>query len=160
MKKSTRGLKVIFASLIMLFALNSTLLQAQQPDDFTAERERAVGLVNEKKYAQALPILEKLAADKRADGQVFLGLGLAHWRMQEAIFSDKAKWKQTRLKAREAFLKARELGNAIPEIDLIIASIRADGGDKNASDNPQAQAASEEALEAFKLGDYKKAAAD
>lgn len=160
MKKSTRGLKLIFASLIMLLALNSNILLAQSTDEFVADRDRAIALVNENKYAQALPILEKLAADKRADGQIFLGLGLTHWRMQEAVFNDQVKWKQTRLKAREAFLKARELGTSIPEIDLIIASIRADGGDKTASDNPQAQTASEAALEAFTSGDYKKAAAE
>ena len=160
MKKSTRGLKIVFASLVMLFALDSNWLLAQSPDDYAAERERAVQLVNQNKHAQALPILEKLAADKRADGQIFLGLGLVHWSMQDAIFSDKAKWKQTRLKAREAFLKAKELGASMPEIDLIIASIRADGGDKGASDNPQAQTASEAADEEFKAGDYKKAAAE
>ena len=160
MKKSTRGLKLIFASLIMLLALNSNILLAQSTDEFVADRDRAIALVNENKYAQALPILEKLAADKRADGQIFLGLGLTYWRMQDAVFTDRDKWKQTRLKAREAFLKARDLGTSIPEIDLIIASIRADGGDKAASDNPQAQAASEQADEAFKSGDYKKAAAE
>jgi len=160
MKKSTRGLKLIFASLIMLLALNSNILLAQSTDEFVADRDRAIALVNENKYAQALPILEKLAADKRADGQIFLGLGLTYWRMHDAIFTDRDKWKQTRLKAREAFLKARDLGTSIPEIDLIIASIRADGGDKAASDNPQAQAASEQAGEAFTSGDYKKAAAE
>lgn len=160
MRNSTRRLKMIFASIILLLVLSSTPLLAQPTDDFTARRVFAIVLINAKKYAQALPLLENLAADNRADGQIFLGLGLAYWRTQDTIFSDQAKWKQTRLKAREAFLKAGQLGTSIPEIDLIIASIRADGGDKNASDNPQAQAASEEAFEAFKSGDYKKAAAE
>jgi len=160
MNKSTLKLKTIFLTLIMLLTLSSTTLRAQPTDDFAAERERAIKLVNEKKYTQALPILEKLAADKRADGQIFFGLGLVHWEMQDAIFSDKTRWKETRLKARAAFLKAKELGTSYPEIDLTVASIRADGGDKAASDNPQAQAASEEAFEAFKSGDYKKAAAE
>ena len=68
--------------------------------------------------------------------------------MQETI-KDKAQWKQTRLKARDAFLKARELGVSIPEIDLIAASIKADGGDKGMSDNPQAQATMNEAFPLF-----------
>ncbi len=157
MKQSTRGLKIVLASLIMLFALKSNTLLAQTGGDFAADRDRAIQLVNQNKHAEALPILEKLAADKQADGQIFLGLGITYWKIQEAIFSDKAKWKQTRLKAREAFLKARELGDSLPEVDLILASIRADGGDKSASDNPQAQTASDEALEAFAEGDYNKA---
>ena len=160
MQKLPHRLKIVFASLFLLLAFNSTFLLAQKTDDFAAERERAIKLVNEGKYAQALPILEKLVADKRADGQIFLGLGLTHWRMQETIFPDAAKWKQTRLKAREAFLKSKELNTSIPEVDLMLASIKPDGGDKAASDNPQAQAASETAYEAFGSGDYKKAAAD
>ena len=160
MKKTPHRLKIVFASLFLLLAFNSTALLAQPADDFAAERERAIKLVNEGKHAQALPIFEKLVADKRADGQIFLGLGLTHWRMQEAIFSDPTKWKQTRIKAREAFLKAKELGTSIPEVDLMLASIKSDGGDKAASDNPQAQATSEVADEAFASRDYKKAAAE
>ena len=160
MQKPTRGLKAFFALVIVILTFNSIQLKAQQAGDFNTERDRAIQLVNENKFAQALPILEKLAADKKADGQIFLGLGLVHWRMQDAIFSDKAKWKQTRLKAREAFLKAKELGTSLPEVDLILASIKPNGDDKSASDNPQATAASEEAFEAFKAGDYKKAAVE
>jgi tetratricopeptide (TPR) repeat protein len=160
MRKFTGGLKVFFFLLIVTLTFNSIQLKAQQTSDFNAERDRAIQLVNENKFAQALPILEKLAADKKADGQIFLGLGLVHWRMQDAIFSDKAKWKQTRLKAREAFLKAKELGTSLPEVDLILASIKPNGDDKSASDNPQASAASEEAFEAFKERDYKKAAVE
>ena len=63
-----------------------------------------------------------------------------------------------RLKARTAFLKAKELGISIPEIDLMLASIKSDGGDKNQSDNQQSQAAQEEAFKAFAAGDFKKAA--
>ncbi len=56
-------------------------------------------------------------------------------------------------------MKAKELGISIPEIDLMLASIKPDGGDKNQSDNPQSQAAQEEAFKAFAAGDFKKAAA-
>ncbi len=115
-------------------------------------------MVNNKKFAEALPLLEKLAADKRADKDVFVGLGITAWQLQDTI-KDQNQWKQMRLKARNAFLKAKELGVTVPEIDLIIGSIKPDGGDKNKSDNPQAQAAHDEAFQAFASGDYKKAAA-
>ena len=157
MQKYMFSFKTFFASMFLLtLVFCSTSLLAQQPDNYAAERERAIVLINEKKYSEALPLLEKLALDKKADGQIHLGIGLANWRLQETI-KDKAQWKQTRLKARDAFLKARELGVSIPEIDLMVASIKADGGDKGLSDNPQAQAAMDEAFPLFAAGDYKKA---
>lgn len=145
---------ILFLSLIF----GSSSLFAQTTDDFAADRDRAIRLVNENKFTEALPLLEKLSADKQADGQVFLGLGLVHWRLQETA-KNKTEAKQIRLKARTAFLKARELGTSIPEVDLIIANIKPDGGNKDESDNPQAQAAYEEAFPAFAAQDYKKAAA-
>ena len=159
MQAATQRRKIISASIIFLTLIISTAtLSAQQTDNYTSERERAVQLVNEEKYTEALPLLEKLAADKRADKDVFLGIGLSAWQLQNSI-KDKAEWKKMRLKARAAFLKAKELGISIPEIDLMLASIKSDGGDKNQSDNQQSQAAQEEAFKAFAAGDFKKAAA-
>lgn len=157
MKQSLR-LKNLFSVLALFSVLfiNSGELSAQTSKAFDDERERAIQLVNQKNYSEALPLLEKLAADKQADGQVFLGLGLAYWESQSNV-KDKAVIKQIRLKARTALLKAGELGVSVPEIDLLIASIKPDGGDKNESDNPQAQAAMNEAFPAFSSGDYKKA---
>ncbi len=151
----------IFSALIIFLILifSTATLLAQKPDNFDVERERAIQLVDEKKYAEAVPLLEKLAADKRADKDIFFGLGLSAWQLQNSI-KDKTQWKQMRLKARNAFVKAKELGVQIPEVDLIISSIKADGGDKNQSDNPQSQAAQEEAFKAFAAGDFKKAAAE
>ena len=159
MQTATQRRKIIPASIIFLTLIFSTAtLSAQQTDNSTSERERAVQLVNEEKYTEALPLLEKLAADKRADKDVFLGIGLSAWQLQNSI-KDKVEWKKMRLKARNAFVKAKELGISIPEIDLMLASIKSDGGDKNQSDNPQSQAAQEEAFKAFAAGDFKKAAA-
>ncbi len=159
MQKTTRRLKAIFASVVLLtFVFGATSLSAQTTNDFTAERDRAVALVNAGKYTEAIPILEKLSADKQADGQIFLGLGLAHWRIQDTI-KDRAVRKETRLKARRAWLRAKELGVSIPDIDLIIASIKDDGGDKGESDNLLAQSAFDEALQPFVSRDYKTAVA-
>ena len=159
MQKTTHRLKVLLAAgalLISVFASVSQL-RAQTDDNFAADRQRAIQLVNEKKYAEALPLLEKLSTDKRADGQVFLGLGMVYWRQQDAVKKDRAAWKQMRLKARSAWLKAKELGTSVPEIDVTLASIKDDGGDRGESDNPQAQASFDEAFPPFASGDYKKA---
>ncbi len=155
MQKTTHRLKAFLAPILLLvFVFGSITLSAQTTNDFTAERDRAIGLVNTGNYAQAIPLLEKLTADKQADGQIFLGLGVCYWRIQET-FKDRAEWKQTRLKARRAWLKAKDLGVSVPEIDLIIASIKADGGDKASSENLLAQSAFDDAAEPFAKGDYK-----
>ena len=160
MQRSINKLTDLLAAVLFLtFVFGSNSVFAQTTGSFAAERERAVKLVNENKYSEALPLLEKLAAAKEADGQIFLGIGLSYWRLQDTVAKDKSEWKQMRLKAKQGFLKARELGVSVPEIDLLVASIKADGGDKNQSDNPQARAAMEEAFPAFAAKDYKKAAA-
>lgn len=165
MKKPTLRLPIFAAGLLFsTLCFGSISMPAQLPppkamlqtDDFIARREAAITLVNEKRYVEALPLLEKLAAEKQADGQVFLGLGLTYWNLQNPN-KDKAEWKRTRLKARDAFLKASEFNATVPEIDLLVASIKADGGDKSESDNPQANAAMDEAYPLFAARDYKKA---
>jgi tetratricopeptide (TPR) repeat protein len=127
-----------------------------QTGDFAAQRETAIRLINEGKFGEGLPILEKLSADKNADGQIFLGLGLAYWNLQDP---SPEKAKPMRVKARSALLRAKEMGVSLPEVDLIIASIKPDGGDKGDPDNPEAKAAGDEAFKYFAAGNYKKAAA-
>lgn len=158
MHKSLSGLKILFVSLLFstLF-LNSANVSAQ-PSDYVAERERAIQLINSKNYAEAQPLLEKLAADKRADGQIFLGLGITYWEAHKPI-KDKNQWKQMRLKARAAFVKAAEMSASTPQIDALVATIKSDGGERGTSDNPQAQAAMDEAFPPFAAGDFQKALA-
>jgi len=159
MKKFTLRLKAIFALVAFLScAFASTSIFAQTPSDYVVERDRAIRLVNEKKYAEALPLLEKLSTAKEADGQIFMGIGLVYWRLQDTT-KDRVQWKQYRLRARDAWLKAKELGVSNPDIDLTIASIKPDGGDKAQSDNLLAQSSFDEAFQPFTSGDYKTAVA-
>lgn len=160
MQSASQKRKAASAAILFLTIVFSTAtLTAQQPDNFSSERDRALQLVEDKKYVEAVSLLEKLAADKRADKDIFFGLGLSAWQFQDSI-KDKAEWKKMRLKARNAFVRAKELGVQVPEVDLIISSIKPDGGDKNKSDNPQSQTAQEEAFRAFAAGNFKKAAAE
>jgi len=159
MQKTTRRLKAFFASVVFLVFVSSAVsLLAQTTNDFDAEQNRAVRLVNAGNYKEAIPLLEKLSADKQAGGQIFFGLGLSYWRIQDTI-KDRAAWKETRLKARRAWLKAKEFGVSVPEVDLIIASIKDDGGDKAESDNLLAQSSFDEAGQPFATGDFKTAVA-
>jgi tetratricopeptide (TPR) repeat protein len=160
MYKTTSRLKVFLASVAFLIFVTgaTTSLRAQTTSNFDADRSRAIQLVNAGNFAEAIPLLEKLSASKEADDQIFFGLFLSYWRIQNTI-KDRAVWKQTRLKAKAAWLKAKELGASNPDIDLTVASIKDDGGDKGESDNLLAQSAFDEALQPFSEGDYKTAVA-
>lgn len=142
--------------LLLILVVGSTSVFGQTSDAFAVDRDRAIRLVNAGSCSEALPLLETLTTDNKADGQLFLGLGMCYWRVQEKI-KDRAVWKQTRLKARQAWLRARELKVSVPEIDLLIASIKDDGGDKNKSDNLLAQLSFDDATAPFAQGDYKTA---
>lgn len=103
MQTATQRRKIISGLIIFLTLIFSTAtLSAQQTDNYISEREHAIQLANEEKYTEALPLLERLAADKRADKDIFLGIGLSAWQLQNSI-KDKAEWKKMRLKARIAF---------------------------------------------------------
>ena len=141
---------------IAILTFGSGLLLAQQPADYAAERGRAIALINEKKYAEALPLFEKLAASPKADGQVFLGLGMSYWHLQDP--KDLLKSKPVRAKARAAFITAKELGISNPDIDMLVTSIKPDGGEAGVSDNPAAQLSMEAANSFFASGDRKNAA--
>ena len=78
-QKPAQLLKTSVAIVVILFALllGAPQMPAQTPDSYNAERERAIKLINESKFAEALPLFEKLAAANQTDAQVMYGLGIA-----------------------------------------------------------------------------------
>lgn len=131
--------------------------RAQNPDDFNTERERAIQLINERKYADALPIFERLATSKQADGQVMYGLGVAILMTSDNIKDEEAQRKE-RLRARAALVRAREMGVRDENLDILIKSVKEDGNLAGKSGNKEAEAAMMEASAAFAAHDYEKAA--
>lgn len=150
-----------FCALILLVMLSVAprCAFAQGPDDFKAERQRVIQLINEGKFAEALPVLEKLAASSQADGQVFYGLGIAVLMTSREIKEEEARTR-ARLRARTALLRAKEMGVSDPNLEAMIKSITPDGGEAGVSKNKEAQAAMQEAFKAFAARDYEKAARD
>lgn len=133
------------------------LAPAQTPAPQDAERDRAIGLINESKYAEALPLFEKLATTRSADPQVMFGLGIARLMASREIKDDEER-ARARLSARTALLRAKELGIRNDNLEMLIKSITADGGEPGVSKNKEAQAAMEAAFKAFAAKDYAQAA--
>ena len=133
-------------------------ISAQDPD-YASERQRAFQLLDESKMIEALPILEKLAAQNPQDKEVQFLLGFCIFARSRDI-KDPALHKQERLRARQHLLKAKELGVTEPVLDQIIASIPPDGGEApKFSSNPEVDAAMNEGESAYAHGDLDKALA-
>ncbi len=85
-------------------------------------------LTKQTKYTEALPLLEKIVAAEpnNAEMQLLLGFALI---AQVNNTKDAAQGKALRLRARAAFVKAKELEVQEPLVDALIASIPQDGSE-------------------------------
>jgi tetratricopeptide (TPR) repeat protein len=110
-----------------------------QTESIAELKERADQLLKEVKYVEAVPLLEKIVAAEPKNADVHYSLGSALLG-QGANASDDATRKALRIRARNEFIKAKELGNDVPNIDAMIQAIPADGSESDFSVNRQAQA--------------------
>jgi tetratricopeptide (TPR) repeat protein len=104
------------------------------------------------KYTEALPLLEKIvvAEPDDADMQLYLGFALIG---QANATKDAAQRKVLKVRARAAFVKAKNLHVDAPIVDALIASIPLDGSDgADFSSNPGANALMVEAESFFSQG--------
>jgi tetratricopeptide (TPR) repeat protein len=118
----------LLISLIVSVLISFSISQAQTDGSATEMRRRASALLKENKYTEALPLLEKVATLQPDDGeaQFFLGFALMG---EAANTKDDAPRKALRIRARNAFLKAKSLGFYEPRLDAMIESLPEDGSD-------------------------------
>lgn len=156
--RPARGRTVAVMAVLLLALQLSTATRAfaQTPDTYQADRERAIGMINANQYAEALPLFEKLAAIKPNDSQVQYGLGLSVLVTSDKITDAKAR-RQARVRARTALLRAKELGVRDENLEMMLKSVTADGGESGRSENQEANAAMDEAIRHFANKEYQKA---
>ncbi|HEV7904758.1 MAG TPA: tetratricopeptide repeat protein [Pyrinomonadaceae bacterium] len=104
-------------------------LFAQGVVNYEAEKQRALKLLENSKPTEALPILERLTESNPEDGQVMFYFGFATLAQAQTLTDTNAR-KQSRIRARAAMLKARELGYKSALLDSILESVPADGGEE------------------------------
>ncbi len=123
-----------------------------QTEDISALKDRVGTLLEQNKFTEALPLLEKIAVAEpnNADIQYYLGYCL----FAKAIGTkDEPVRRQLRVRARGIFLKAKELGKKDPLLDELIETIPADGSEKpKFSENKEANSLMEEGEAAFTQG--------
>lgn len=130
---------------------------AQNPDE--AERQRALSLLwQESRPEEALPLLEKLAQNNPADGEVLFAFGLA-LTAHAKLLKDPESRKSTRMKARTLMQRARDLGLKHPLLISVLESMPPDGGrDEVFSQNKSADDAMREGEMEYVKGNFSAAA--
>ncbi len=161
MFKHSLTAKRVFLNAVLLLTVSASLSVTNaapaQQTDYEAERKRAMELFDEQKFAAAMPILEKLVKIKTDDSAVWEQLGWSTMVVAGSI-KDPTERKQARERARQAFLRAKELGD---KSNLLLTGLEGvsgpDPGDLTFSKNQQADAAMREAEAAYSRGDLDKA---
>jgi hypothetical protein len=99
--------------------------EAQKPE---GDLSRAAALFSERKYSQALPILERLANADPSDDRAIFGLGVAliYAANSEPDFE---KRKQLVIRARQTLIKAKELGVEDYLLNSDLKDLPSDGDD-------------------------------
>ncbi|MCI0490310.1 MAG: tetratricopeptide repeat protein [Blastocatellia bacterium] len=148
--KLTARFAFLFFSLSMLW--HPDALYAQTGESLQEMKQKAAELIKQQKYTEALPILEKLVLAEPDDPENHFHLGFALI-AQANVTRDGAARKALSVRARNAFIKSKELGIKQPAIDALIQSIPPDGlDDKSFSQNAEANELMTEAEALFSEG--------
>ena len=143
---------LFFAITLTIFASAVLPANAQTADELNDLENRVVQLLKADNYVEALPILEKLAKAEpdNADIRFYLGFTLL---AQSKNTKDKEAARQLVIRARQSFVKAKELGSTEKVLDSFISSIPEDGNlGGQFSKNTEADNTMQEAEAAFTQG--------
>ena len=130
----------------------SPVAYAQSGEDVSELKPKAAELIKKQQYTDALPLLEKIAAAEPNDAETQFYLGFALIAQANTI-KDEAQRKALRVRARNTFLKSKELGFKAPLLEALIQSLAPDGSEGMAlSQNSEAAALMREAESLFSQG--------
>jgi len=125
-----RSLRVATCLAVLLFCLGSSFycspVAAQAGESIAELKAKTADLMKQNKYTEALPLLEKIIVVEPNDAQAQFYLGFAL--VAEANNTkDPQKRVALSLRARAAFVRAKELNIQEPIVDALIGSIPPDG---------------------------------
>jgi len=134
--------------LFEILAIRPIVLSAQSTESLQDLKEKIARLTDAQRLTEALPLLQELVSREPSNADAYYFLGFA-WMAEASNVRDEAARKTLRIRAREAWMKAKELGSRRDILDGLIATIPADGSTtRSFSENIEAHAAMTEA-EAF-----------
>lgn len=148
--KPSKFLSSLFLSVLVLQC--AVLAHSQTGQDVAALKQQASQLMTQNKYTEALPLLEKIVVAEPDNPQMHFYLGFALLG-QANITNGEADQRALRVRARNAFIKSKELGNKDALVDALIENVPADGGTTTSvSPNIEANRAMMEAEASFAQG--------
>ena len=125
---------------------------AQTDTNLDELKQRVAVLVKQTKYTEALPLLEKIVAAEPGNAEMVFHLGFALVARANATIETADK-QALRVRARNAFMRAKELGVQEPVVEALIQSLPVDGSDTSSfSQNLLANAVMVEAESLFGQG--------
>lgn len=144
------------AALILAVLLVVPGVRAQD-DAALAEREEAVRLINENKYLDALPILERIILYFPDDAELWAQFGIAIM-ANSVVLETPEERKAEQERGLKALKRAEQLGTDNDRaLDLLEQFENADGQDNFVSDDPEVEKALREGESFFGRGDYENA---
>jgi tetratricopeptide (TPR) repeat protein len=150
-------LKLLIAAAVSSFSSTAWAQSTAKADPVDPDRARAFDLYESGKMLEAMPLLEKVAADHPKDAVVF-----EHWAYSivsyAATLTDREIRKKVRVRGRQIALKAKELGDNSPILQLLL-QIPEDGTEPIFSKSKEVDEAMKAAEAAFVRDDLENARA-
>jgi tetratricopeptide (TPR) repeat protein len=152
MKHRGHGL-LLLAVLVASAGLTAAAQDAPLTD---ADRQHALELYEQQKFVQALPLLERLAAERPKDVVVRESYGFAVL-ASSAGLKDPEKIKQERVRARKILLEAKALGDNSNFLQILLGGLSEDGSTTPFSQNKEVEGIMRDAEAAFGKGNMQAA---
>ena len=158
--------KTSLVALILSLSVSAFCFKVQAQTDTKLEelKQKVAELVKQTRYTEALPLLEKIVAAEPNNAEMHFYLAFALFAQANATIETADK-QALRVRSRNEFIRAKELGVQEPVVDALIQGLPADGSDAGLfSENLVANAVMVEAESLFGQGklddalkDYQKA---
>lgn len=139
---------------VLLLTLSSFSFSgfAQTDTNLAELKQKVAALVKQTRYTEALPLLEKIVAAEPGNAEMVFHLGFALVARANATIETADK-QALRVRARNAFIRAKELGVREPVVEALIQSLPPDGSDTSSfSPNLLANAVMVEAESLYSQG--------
>jgi len=146
----------VFSAAFVLIAFFAAVPVAAQ-DDADPDREEAVRLMDENKYLDALPILEKIILNYPNDAELWAQFGIALI-SNSVVLTTPEERREEQLRGIKALKRALQLGTDNQRaLDLLDQFADADGTDNFVTADPEVEKALREGEAFFGRGDYENA---
>lgn len=158
MRANGRVVAALVALATIALAVEGARAQSSPPDDYATERAKAVALVKQQNWLEALPLFEDLAKKNPKDALVLEGLGqslIAH----SVTLQDPDAAGKDRLRAKAMLQAAQQLGDHSQLLENLLDTLRAlpANGAVTYADKGDVDAALKAGEAAFAKQDYEEA---